>query len=83
MITITPLPATITAGQPLCVTVSGCPRLPTGEASVAGAVLVGRVTKLPNGKYQICFDIPADADGPIIIKISSGNLFAQFTGDVG
>lgn len=83
MITITPLPPTIPAGQTLCIEVTGCPKLPTGEASVAGAVIVGRVAKLPNGKYRICFDIPDDAGGPIIIKVSSNNLFAQATGDVG
>lgn len=65
----------------LCVTVTGCTTVPNGEAAFDGSIIKGRVTG-QNGNYTICFQLPKDVEGPVVVTVTSGTDRAKATGDV-
>lgn len=81
MISITPFQPG-TPGRPLCVTVTGCASVPSGEAAIGGIVLTGRVTGA-NGTYTICFDLPAETTGPIVVTAWANGQKTKKVGKVG
>lgn len=55
--------------------------MPNGEAAFDGSIIKGRVTG-QNGNYTICFQLPKDVEGPVVVTVTSGTDRAKATGDV-
>lgn len=71
MIAIGTAPTTATSGSTICILVTGCPQPPTGIGTIGTVSIKGRVTGA-NGSYMICYQLPRNVEGALVLIVSCG-----------